>query len=100
MVTSKKQSSLYTSISKNLPFIRPIYRSLLAQKKVYAAFDRKQVQTILEKLAPSGTVLDPMSGYGGLSTVCRELGIATYCIENNPPSYLWQILNEPSNKEE
>lgn len=95
-----KQNNPYNYIVSELPFIRPIYRTLFSRGRTYAAFERSQLRTILEKLAPTGTVLDPMSGYGVLSEVCRGMGLSTCCMEINPPSYLWQILNEPSYKEQ
>jgi len=90
---------LYSSVAAELPFIRPIYRTLFSRRRTYAAFDRTQLATLLEKLAPTGPVLDPMSGYGILAEVCRPQGIATCSIELNPPSYLWQILLSPDNKD-
>ncbi|MCC8194731.1 MAG: hypothetical protein LIP28_08820, partial [Deltaproteobacteria bacterium] len=88
----------YNLLSRELPFIRPIYRTLLSRRRTYAAFEAEQIVTILDKIKPTGTVLDPMSGYGVLAEICRERNIPTCCMEINPPSYLWQVLLEPNNK--
>ena len=53
----------------------------------------------MKKLAPTGPILDPMSGYGVLTDTCRQLGISTCSIELNPPSYLWQVLLAPERKD-
>jgi hypothetical protein len=93
---------IYRDLSKNLIFIRPIYRTLFSRNRAYAAFDQKTIGKIINKLNPKGVVFDPMSGYGGLSDFCRqrEQEISTCCIELNPPSYLWQILCDTSRKEQ
>jgi hypothetical protein len=40
-----------------------------------------------------------MSGYGTLISICsrEEFPVSAYCIEQNPPSYFWQLLINPSN---
>ncbi len=81
--------------------IRGIYRALLQNDRTYAAFDPKQVTRLVDKLASRKLILDPMSGYGSLITFCSQANkpVSAYCIEYNPPSYLWQILINPQNAE-
>lgn len=98
VTTPNRPQGLYNYIARELPFIRPIYRTLLSRRRTYAAFEVTQLETVLAKLAPTGPILDPMSGYGVLSEVCRSINIPTCCMEVNPPSYLWQIFSEPNNK--
>lgn len=78
-----------------LTMIRNIYRSLLNSGRTYAAFDKKSVIPLIKKLQDRKVILDPMAGYGSLMSFCSEMGISTYNIEYNPPSYLWIILTNP-----
>lgn len=80
-------------------FIRTVYRSLLQQGRTYASFDPTIVGQLVDNLASRKIILDPMAGYGGLITLCarHKDPVSAYCIEYNPPSYLWQILTNPSN---
>jgi hypothetical protein len=90
---------IFKYLSTNLNFIRPIYKTLFSKRRAYAAFDIKMLAKIMDKLQPNKTILDPMSGYGVLADFCRPRGISTCSVEINPPSYLWQILCDPSRKE-
>lgn len=78
-----------------LSLIRPIYRALLNSGRTYAAFERKTVFPIVEKLADRKEILDPMAGYGLLMAYCSELNVSSFCIEYNPSLYLWEILTHP-----
>lgn len=80
-------------------FIRTVYRSLLQQGRTYASFDPQSVGQLVRHLAARKIILDPMSGYGGLMTLCarQKAPVSAYCIEYNPPAYLWQVLMNPSN---
>jgi hypothetical protein len=79
--------------------IRGVYRSLLLNDRTYAAFEPKQIIPLVEKLANRKIILDPMSGYGSLITFCSQSrkNVSAYCIEYNPPAYLWQVLINPIN---
>jgi len=80
--------------------VRDIYRALLQNGRTYAAFEQERVVVLVEKLQEKGPILDPMSGYGTLTTVCARLPepVGTTCMELNPPSYLWQVLCLPANR--
>src|SRR5688572_8744068 len=81
-----------------LTFIRQIYRRLLNRGRTYAAFERKKIFPIVQSLAKNNSqILDPMSGYGTLMSYCSELGIDSFSVEMNPPSYYWQVLVNPNN---
>jgi hypothetical protein len=74
-------------------------RSLLRDGRAYAAFTGEHLGW-LDRLAPGDTpVLDPTSGYGLLANACQKRGIDSYCIEMNPPQYLWQVLCLPEVRE-
>lgn len=83
--------------SDDFPFMREIYRALMGKGKAYASFDLEMLNQLVDSIAGSNVIFDPMSGYGTLSRVCNEKGIGTYLIEINPPAYLWQILTAPQN---
>lgn len=74
--------------------IRELYRSLLNTGRTYAAF-RDTDRALVQRLAPAGTILDPMSGYGRVAAFCSELGINSVGVEFNPPQYFWQLLCHP-----
>ncbi|MBI2909149.1 MAG: hypothetical protein HYX92_16005 [Chloroflexi bacterium] len=76
--------------------IRDIYRSLLNSGRGYAAFTEEE-RTLVELLQARGEILDPMAGYGLLTSYCAEFGISSYCLEFNLPQHLWQILCQPVN---
>lgn len=82
-----------------LSLVRPIYRALLNKGRTYAAFERKIVFPLVKKLADRKEILDPMAGYGLLMTYCSELNASAFCVEYNPPSYLWEVLIHPGNIE-
>lgn len=79
-----------------LSLVRPIYRALLNKGRTYAAFERKIVLPIVEELADRKEILDPMAGYGLLINYCSELNLSAFCVEYNPPAYLWEILIHPT----
>jgi hypothetical protein len=72
--------------------IRGIYRALLQNDRTYAAFDPKQVMPLVNKLASRKVILDPMAGYGSLITFCSHASnpVSAFCIEYNPPAYLYR----------
>lgn len=79
--------------------IRGVYRALLLKDRTYAAFEPKKIIPLVEKLAYRKLIFDPMAGYGSLITFCSQINapISAFCIEYNPPAYLWQILINPIN---
>lgn len=79
--------------------MRQPYRALLTKGRTYAAFEFDRILPLIDNLSSKRTILDPMSGYGTLAAICikRYSPISTFCIEPNPPEYLWQILNNPAN---
>jgi hypothetical protein len=79
---------------KRTSLIREIYRSLINNGRTYAGFTSEE-KDIVQQLAGSDEILDPMSGYGGLLTFCSEIGIKSYNLEYNPPQYFWQLLKHP-----
>ncbi|MDH4100531.1 MAG: hypothetical protein OEV28_08140, partial [Nitrospirota bacterium] len=90
-----------TPMLERTSLIRGIYRSLIQQGRAYAAFDPKRVGPLIDKLGQHEIIFDPMSGYGGLITLCAKAKTlkSAYCIEYNPPAYLWQILINPCHAE-
>jgi hypothetical protein len=84
---------------ERVSLIRGIYRALLQNNRTYAAFEPKYVMPLVERLASRKEIIDPMSGYGSLISFCSTTNepVSAYCIEYNPPSYLWQVLINPSN---
>lgn len=81
----------------SLIFLNDMYRKLIINGRTYAAFDEKQVMPLVDMLANREEIFDPMSGYGSLMTFCAKKSIKSYSIEINVPTYLWQILVNPSN---
>jgi hypothetical protein len=80
--------------------VRNIYRSLINTGRTYAAFDKNSVLPIIKEIQRKKNILDPMAGYGSLMLFCSEIGISTYNIEYNPPSFLWMVLINPNNAKE
>lgn len=76
------------------------YKNLLNKERTYAAFDKEQIKPYIVKFRSIGAkeIFDPMSGYGTLTPLCNAEGIDAFCVEINPPSYLWQVLVAPQNK--
>jgi len=85
-----------------LTLIRGVYRSLLQRGRTYAAFDSARIKPLVWQLAPRKTILDPMAGYGTIITLCASSPqkVSAFCIERNPPSYLWQLVINPCNAEQ
>lgn len=79
--------------------IRDIYRSLLNRGRTYASFESRH-SSLLSSLNGLGTILDPMSGYGGLMNFCcrAEFTCSSFGIELNPPAFYWQVLMAPQNR--
>ncbi len=80
-----------------LTLLRNIYRALINNGRTYAAFEREQISPLLKILERYDEIFDPMAGYCTLMTYCSEIGIRTFCIESNPPAYLWGVLLHPAN---
>ena len=72
------------------------YKGLLNTSRNYAAFNIEQVDKYVMEFSNSGAemILDPMSGYGTLTKICNQRNIASFCVEINFPSYLWQYLQQ------
>lgn len=79
--------------------IHNIYRALLNTGRTYAAFQDQQLNDLMSQLTDHKTILDPMAGYGTLITACArsEHAHSAYCVELNPPAYLWQVFLHPEN---
>lgn len=91
---------MQTADIHKISFLRPIYKTLFLKKAAYASFNKQQLGALLRKTLPAEEIFDPMAGYGTITNACAALGVNTYCIEINPPSYLWQMLNSNSIREE
>lgn len=63
--------------------------------RTYAAFDKETTLPLIGALQRHKTIADPMAGFGTLMNFCSEMGISTFNIEYNPPTYLWGVLNNP-----
>jgi len=90
------------SVLDRLTLIRSVYRSLLQRGRTYAAFDSDRIIPLISQLAPRKTILDPMAGYGTIITLCAASPhkVSAFCIESNPPAYLWQLVITPCNAEQ
>ncbi|WP_321307789.1 hypothetical protein [Marinifilum fragile] len=80
-------------------FLNDTYRKLINNGRTYASYTKEELDIIFNDIELKGveTILDPMSGYGGLTNRCKKESIPTVCLELNQPSYYWQTLNIPSN---
>jgi len=103
-MSGNKNLSQHSKIERNpsinrISLMRGIYRALLQNGRTYAAFESKYVLPLIEVLASRREILDPMSGYGSLISFCSTVDepVSAFCIEYNPPSYLWQVLINPIN---
>lgn len=87
------------TVLDRLSLIRDIYRALIANNRTYAAFEPEVVSPLIEQLSSHKVILDPMAGYGGLLSLCARSKhkVSAFCVEYNPPAYLWQILINPDN---
>ena len=74
--------------------IRDPYRHLLSSRRTYAGFTSED-QELLKLLPEKAEILDPMSGYGLLTAFCAKRGCPSFCLEMNPPQFLWQVLCHP-----
>jgi len=83
---------------RQISLIRPVYRALINSGRSYAAFTEKE-ERLVEQLCDRSVILDPMSGYGGITRLCSASGVQSYCVELNRPQYLWQVLCDPGNTE-
>ncbi len=79
--------------------IRDIYRALLNRGRTYGSFEPRHA-SLLSNLRGLGTILDPMSGYGGLMNFCcrADFACSSYGIEFNLPAFYWQVLLAPQNR--
>lgn len=80
-------------------FLNDAYRKLILNGRTYASFTTEELDLIFNDLNNiENTVLDPMSGYGGLMQYCNKKNISTFNLELNLPAYYWQVLTNPDNK--
>lgn len=79
--------------------LHDIYRSLLEKGRTYAAFEAERILPLVHQLRHFGTIVDPMSGYGTLMSLCASMDdpVSTINIECNLPSFYWQLLANPEN---
>ena len=84
-----------------LNLIHSVYRALLHSGRTYAAFEPDRVNPLIKRLSSRETILDPMAGYGTIIKLCASFPekLEAFCIEKNPPSYLWQKIVNSSNAE-
>ena len=73
------------------------YRRLLDGGRAYAAFTEADLR-LLDEFLSGEEILDPTSGYGVMTRRAVQLGFDTYCVEMNPPQYLWQYLTKPDTR--
>ena len=101
ILNSKKKSACKEYSLERASLLRGIYRALIQNGRTYAAFEPQRINPLIKILASHKTILDPMAGYGILITSCAKSQekVSAYCIEYNPPAYLWQILINPCNAE-
>jgi hypothetical protein len=78
--------------------IRSTYRALLRSNRSYAAFTAAD-RLLIERLAGSTALLDPMSGYGSLTHLAVARNQSSFCLELNQPQFLWQVLTHPRSRE-
>lgn len=90
-------SNAYGVLDKTT-LMHDIYRALLLKGRTYAAFEYDRVIPLIERLKNRGPILDPMSGYGTLMSICSCLPyrVDTCNVECNIPSYYWQLLVNPN----
>lgn len=75
--------------------IRNTYRSLLQTGRSYAAFAPEDAE-FFNRLSDAQHILDPMSGYGGLTQLAASASVNSFALEINEPQYLWQVLTHPA----
>ena len=86
-----------SSLMDRASLLHSVYRALIKTGRTYAAFEEEQLNGLITQLGHEKEILDPMAGYGTLMAACARAPhpCSAYCLELNPPSYLWQVLIHP-----
>ena len=90
-------------IMSKLDGLSHLYKGLIIRNRAFASFKIDELDAIYNDIVLSNIddhtrILDPMSGYGGGMLYFATKGFSTFNVELNPPSYYWQLLINPKNR--